>query len=115
MHLAQLIFQHNDLVSNVEDCLNKYVARHLFLRLARQGRISTFGFAQDDWSAMAKTSPASLKVQVPSNSESFHLWCDDFRTANVLVDPQATTDKIAAVIDWEFMYAASTQFKLDSP
>ncbi|KAF4975973.1 hypothetical protein FZEAL_7300 [Fusarium zealandicum] len=51
MHLAQLLFQHNDLVSSEDDCRNKYVARQLFRRLAKQGRLSTLGFAQDNWSA----------------------------------------------------------------
>ena len=27
MHIAQLIFQHNDLVTSKDDCRNKYVAR----------------------------------------------------------------------------------------
>lgn len=54
MHLAQLIFQHNDLVSDEDDCRNKYVSRQLFLRLAKRGHLSTFGFAQDNWSAFAK-------------------------------------------------------------
>ena len=51
MHLAQLLFQHNDLVSSEDDCRNKYVARQLFRQLAKQGRLSTFGFAEDSWSA----------------------------------------------------------------
>ncbi|KAH9204559.1 hypothetical protein DL95DRAFT_273555, partial [Leptodontidium sp. 2 PMI_412] len=92
MHLAQLIFQHNDLVSSEDDCRNKYVARQIFRRLAKQ----------DDAS----------KVPAPDRSGPFRLWCDDFRPANVLLGPD---DDVAAVIDWEFTYAAPTQFILDPP
>lgn len=35
MHMAQLIFQHNDLVTSEDDCRNKYVSRQLFQRLAK--------------------------------------------------------------------------------
>jgi len=43
MHLSQLVFQHNDIISGEDDCRNKYVARQLFRRLANQGCLSTFG------------------------------------------------------------------------
>ncbi|KAH8653605.1 hypothetical protein BX600DRAFT_515868 [Xylariales sp. PMI_506] len=110
MHLAQLIFQHNDLVVSEDDCRNKYVARHLFRRLAKQGRLSTFGFQEDDWSASAKkTDP---KCSAPETSGAFRLWCDDFRPANALLGPD---DSIAAVVDWEFTYAAPTNFTLYPP
>jgi hypothetical protein len=36
---AQLVFQHNDLVSMKDDCRNKYVAHQLFRKLAKQGRL----------------------------------------------------------------------------
>ncbi|TVY24315.1 hypothetical protein LHYA1_G007922 [Lachnellula hyalina] len=110
MHLAQLIFQHNDLVSSEDDCRNKYVARQIFRRLAKQGRLSTFGFVEDDWSACVKT--MHPRCPAPDKSGPFRLWCDDFRPANVLLGPD---DDVAAVIDWEFTYAAPTQFMLDPP
>ncbi|TPX18765.1 uncharacterized protein E0L32_011514 [Thyridium curvatum] len=116
MHLAQLLFQHNDVISSEDDCRNKYVARQLFRRLAKQGRLSTFGFAQDNWSAYAEevTRP---RLPTPNGLADFRLWCDDFRPANVLrSDSDAdSVDKVAAVIDWEFTYAAPTQFALDPP
>lgn len=116
MHLAQLLFQHNDLVSSEDDCRNKYVARQLFRRLAKQGRLSTFGFAQDNWSADAKkvTRP---RVPAPDGSAGFRLWCDDFRPTNVLMGDAGADgeNKVAAVIDWEFTYAAPAQFVLDPP
>ncbi|KAH7129940.1 hypothetical protein B0J13DRAFT_611026 [Dactylonectria estremocensis] len=39
MHIAQLIFQRNDLVTSEDECRNrkKYVARQIFRRLAKQG------------------------------------------------------------------------------
>jgi hypothetical protein len=114
MHLSQLVFQHNDLVSSEDDCRNKYVARQLFRRLAKQGRLSTFGFAEDNWSADAKTTTRS-RFPAPDGSGSFRLWCDDFRPANALLDLAQDEDKLAAVIDWEFTYAAPTQFVLDPP
>ncbi|KAF5017838.1 hypothetical protein F66182_10209 [Fusarium sp. NRRL 66182] len=110
MHMAQLLFQHNDLVRSEDDCRNKYVARYLFHSLAKQGRLSTFGFIEDSWSAQSK----SLKVTcpTPNGSDSFRLWCDDLRPANLLLNQD---DDIVAAIDWEFTYAAPTQFSLDPP
>lgn len=72
MHLAQLLFQHNDLISSEDDCRNKYIARQLFRKLAKQGRLSTFGFAQDNWSADAKkvTRP---RVPTPDGTVAFRL------------------------------------------
>ncbi|CAG1978239.1 unnamed protein product [Fusarium graminearum] len=76
MQIAILIFQHNDMVSSEDDCRNKYVARQLFRRLAKQGRLSSFGFAEDSCHQTAQALFAS---------------------------------------DWEFVYAAPTQFILDPP
>ncbi|KAF6796983.1 phosphotransferase [Colletotrichum sojae] len=115
MHLAQLVFQHNDLVTGEDDCRNKYVARQLFRGLARQGRLSTFGFAQDDWSAAAHSS-GRRKIPAPDGEGGFRLWCDDFRLTNVLVrDGPDGEVEVAAAIDWEFAYAAPAQFALDPP
>ncbi|KAI1172339.1 phosphotransferase [Nemania sp. FL0916] len=112
MHMAQLLFQHNDAVTSEDDCRNKYVARLVFRRLAKQGRLSTFGFAEDDWSARSLKNKSSTLAPAPSGSDSFRLWCDDFRAGNILLDD---FDEISAVIDWEFTYAAPTQFALDPP
>ncbi|KAK1623407.1 hypothetical protein BDP81DRAFT_503674 [Colletotrichum phormii] len=49
MQMATLLFQHNDIISSEDDCRTKYVARQLFRRLAKQGRLSSFGFSNDDW------------------------------------------------------------------
>ncbi|OAQ65777.1 protein kinase-like domain [Pochonia chlamydosporia 170] len=112
MHIAQLIFQHNDLVTSEDDCRNKYVARQIFRRLAKQGRFSTFGFLEDNWSAQSRKLPSSSLCPAPSNSDSFRLWGDDFRAGNILL---TDSDNIAALIDWEYTYAAPTQFILDPP
>lgn len=51
MHMAQLAFQHNELVESADDCKNKYISRYSFRKLAKEGKLSKFGFANDDWSA----------------------------------------------------------------
>ncbi|KAK0117871.1 hypothetical protein ONS95_012191 [Cadophora gregata] len=111
MHIAQLVFQHNDLVTTADDCRNKFVARQLFLKLAKQGRLSTFGFEEDDWSAQSKSQALALSP-APSGSNSFRIWCDDLRASNILLNE---ANDIVAVIDWEFAYIAPTQFSLDPP
>lgn len=110
MQMATLLFQHNDMVESEDDCRTKYVARQLFRRLAAQGRLSNYGFVEDDWSASSKRARPTLPA--PDGSGSFHLWCDDFRPVNVLIDGD---DQLVGAIDWEFSYAAPTQFILDSP
>lgn len=111
MHIAQLVFQHNDLTTTPDDCRNKYVARQLFRRLAKDGRLSTFGFAEDDWSAQSKNQSWELSP-APSRTSSFRLWCDDFRPSNILLNKAG---EIVSLIDWEFAYIAPTQFSLDPP
>ncbi|KAK2026721.1 hypothetical protein LX32DRAFT_695415 [Colletotrichum zoysiae] len=111
MQMATLLFQHNDMVSSEDDCRTKYVARQLFRRLAKQGQLSKFGFAEDDWSALSKHARAP-SLPMPDGAHSFRMWCDDFRPANVLVDED---DGVLGAIDWEFAYAAPTQFILNSP
>lgn len=113
MHLAQLVFQHNDAVSSEDDCRNKFVARQFFRRLAKQGRLSTFAFADDDWSAQgSKKAPRSVLCPAPAAAGPFPLWGDDFRGGNMLLNDE---DELVAVIDWEFAYAAPAQFVLDPP
>ncbi|TVY44659.1 hypothetical protein LOCC1_G007046 [Lachnellula occidentalis] len=110
MQIATLLFQHNDMISSEDDCRTKYVARQLFRKLAKQGRLSTFGFIEDDWSASSKNTRATLPA--PSGSDSFRLWSDDFRPVNVMVDEN---DEVLGAIDWEYAYVGPTQFILDSP
>ncbi|KAL2020614.1 hypothetical protein VTK56DRAFT_8104 [Thermocarpiscus australiensis] len=112
MHLAQLVFQHNDLVKSEDDCRNKYVARQIFRRLAKQGRLSTFGFAEDTWSAHSSITAPSTLSPAPDGAGPFRLWGDDFRAGNILLNQ---SDDIVAVIDWEYSYAAPAQFILDPP
>jgi hypothetical protein len=110
MQIATLLFQHNDMVSSEDDCKSKYVARQLFRRLAKQGRLSTFGFTEDNWFASSKDARATLAA--PNGSSSFHLWSDDFRPNNVMIDEN---DEVLGAIDWEYAYVGPTQFILDSP
>ncbi|KAG7285886.1 hypothetical protein NEMBOFW57_008180 [Staphylotrichum longicolle] len=115
MHIATLLFQHNDMISSEDDCRTKYVARQLFRRLAKQGRLSTFGFAEDNWSALAsahQNEASEARLPAPDGAGAFRLWSDDFRPVNILVNEQ---DTIVGAIDWEFAYVAPTQFALDPP
>ncbi|KAL3421775.1 phosphotransferase family protein [Phlyctema vagabunda] len=110
MQIATLVFQHNDMVSSEDDCRTKYVARQLFRKLAKQGRLSKFGFTEDNWSAYSKN--ARTQLAAPEGTSSFRLWSDDFRPANVIVNED---DQVLGAIDWEFAYVGPTQFILDSP
>jgi len=94
MHLGHLLFQRYDLVRSEDDCRNKYVARHLFRRLAKQGRLSRFGFVEDDWSAQSRSRKGELRA--PDGSGEFRLWSDDFRPSNILLDDN---ERLAAAID----------------
>ncbi len=110
MHMAQLVFQRNDLVTSADDCKDKYISRYLFRKLAKEGKLSTFGFADDNWSAQAGIIKSSCSA--PDTKGRFRLWCDDLRPGNFLVNE---SKDIIAAIDWEFTYAAPTQFILDPP
>ncbi|KAK2037582.1 hypothetical protein LZ31DRAFT_570703 [Colletotrichum somersetense] len=105
-----LIFQHNDLVTSEADCRNKYMARQIFQSLDRQGRLSIFGFAEDNWSAQSRKTQALMVSPAPSGSDILRLWGDDFRAGNILL---TETDEIGALIDWEYTYVGPTQFILD--
>ncbi|OJJ87214.1 uncharacterized protein ASPGLDRAFT_72499 [Aspergillus glaucus CBS 516.65] len=65
-----------------KDCRSKYVARMLFYKLAEE---------------------SCLQNPTTFDSGPFKLFCDDLRPTNILLDDNM---KIAAVIDWEFTYAA---------
>jgi hypothetical protein len=125
MHMAHLVFQRNDLTRSPDDCRNKYVARQLFRRLAKEGRLTSFGFADDSWSAQSATwrsSPVSgistpritrpTLSPAPDAAGPFRLWCDDLRGGNILLDREL---RVAAIIDWEFAYVGPPQFALDPP
>ena len=89
-HMLHLSTQHNDVISSAEDCRRKYVARCLFRKLAREGKL------HDEKN---ETGP-------------FKLFCDDFRPENVLSNAQFD---IVAAIDWEFTYAAPAAFTYSPP
>ncbi|KAM5497227.1 hypothetical protein McanMca71_004341 [Microsporum canis] len=91
-HLADqqfmhLFYQRNDAVKGYDDCRKKYIARCLFKQVARR---------------LAYTSTAS----------TFHLYCDDLRPSNVLVDSDFS---VTAVIDWEYTYFAPAEFTHAAP
>ncbi|POS71615.1 phosphotransferase [Diaporthe helianthi] len=114
INTAPLLFQQNDLFFSADDFRNKCVARLLFHQLASEGKLSTFGFEEDTWSAQAEEFRAQSKTLCPAprSTGDFVLWCDDLRPENILL---GKADKITGIIDWEFTYVAPTQFSLDPP
>lgn len=92
LHVSHLVNQRNDAIDSADDCRRKFVARHLFLNLARSHRL---------------TGKSSRYENGP-----FSLWCDDFRPGNVLLDQFL---KIVGVVDWEFTYAAPVEFSYSPP
>ena len=90
LHLLHLSTQHNDAVYSADDCRRKYVARCLFRKLARDGRLH----------------------DGETENGPFKLFCDDFRPGNILTDKQLN---IVGVIDWEFTYAAPLGFVYSPP
>lgn len=91
MHVTQLAFQHNDAVEDEDDAYDKYTARQLFRNLAAERR---------------------LMPDLLESDNMFRLFSEDFRPANVLLNKDL---QVVGVIDWEFAYAAPTQFSLDPP
>lgn len=79
--------QRNDAVTDEADCRKKYVARHLFLRIAKN-------------------------FSTTYNHGPFSLYCDDLRPSNIVVDSDLN---IRSVIDWEYCYAAPAEMTYCSP
>lgn len=86
-HMQHLRTQRNNAGDNEEDCKEKYVARCLFRKIARN-------------------------FSTTYNNGPFSLFCDDLRPSNVIVDADL---RIKSVIDWEFCYAAPMEFTYCSP
>ncbi|KAI1837531.1 transcriptional regulator family: Fungal Specific TF [Penicillium roqueforti] len=91
LHMTHLSSQRNDAIDDAEDCRTKYIARCLFRKLAREGRLSWAG-----------------------EEGMFKLFCDDLRPANVLANSDFGY-KISGAIDWEFAYAAPLEFVYSPP
>ncbi|KAL1850623.1 hypothetical protein Plec18170_006908 [Paecilomyces lecythidis] len=87
-HLYHLEFQQNDAVTDAADCRRKYVARCLFIKIARE-------------------------VSQKYCTGPFRLFCDDFHPKNILVHP--TEPVVTGVIDWEFTYVAPVEFSYAAP
>jgi Phosphotransferase enzyme family len=87
-HLCQLRTQRNDAVSGDADCRKKYVARCLFRKIAQD-------------------------ISVEHRLGPFRLYCDDLRPSNIIINEAKLC--IAAVIDWEFAYAAPAEFTYVAP
>ncbi|ROT35350.1 hypothetical protein SODALDRAFT_346305 [Sodiomyces alkalinus F11] len=87
-HLTHLHTQRN-LAASPEVARARYIARHRYLQL-----VDHYCSAEDD-------------------AGPFIPFCDDFRPANMLVNPK--TLEITAVLDWEFTNAMPAQFSYDPP
>lgn len=90
LNLEHLIHQSNDAVESADDCRRKFIARKLFLKLAKDKRL---------------TNPSLEKGP-------FKIWCDDLRPANILLNEDL---QIVGVVDWEFTYAAPAEFTYAPP
>ena len=90
LNIQHLAHQRNDAVDSADDCRRKFVARQLFLKLAKDKRLNNPSFEEGP----------------------FKIWCDDFRPANVLLKENL---QIASVVDWEFTYAAPVDFSYAPP
>jgi hypothetical protein len=88
MHKAHLEAQRVRVMQATE-VRRKYVARCLFHKLAREGRLCRYG-----------------------NLGPFRLFNDDFRPANVLANAEF---QVTGVVDWEFTYAAPPEFAYSAP
>lgn len=88
--MAHLAFQHNQAVEGPNDCRDKYVARQLFRRLAKQGAF----------------------LGPEETQQAFKFFCDDLRPSSVLLNKE---NEVVGVIDWEFSYFAPASFSHDPP
>lgn len=87
-HLSHLRRQRNDALTDEADCHKKFIARCLFRKLVRD-------------------------ISVEHRQGPFHLYCDDFRPSNILVDVRRFC--VNAVIDLEFAYVAPAEFTYVAP
>lgn len=90
LHLEHLTHQRNDAVDSADDCRRRYLARLLFRKFAREGKFTTSS----------------------TNFGPFHIWCDDLRPSNVLINDNF---QIVGVVDWEFTYSAPMEFSHAPP
>ncbi|PYI00020.1 hypothetical protein BO71DRAFT_436852 [Aspergillus ellipticus CBS 707.79] len=88
MHMIHLSCQRNDAIDSAEDCRQKFIARCLFRKIAREHQLS-----KDE------TGP-------------FKLFCDDLRPGNVLANKDHV---MTGMVDWEFTYVAPTGFAYSAP
>lgn len=81
LHIDHLMHQRNDAIRDSDDCRRKYVARHIFKKLAER---QVFSSPENDKGPLRR-------------------WCDDFRPTNILINADL---QIVCVVDWEFTYDA---------
>lgn len=90
LHLDHLAHQQNDAIKSKANCQRKYVARHLFQKLANKRRL----------------------LSTKYNKGPFKFWYNDLRPSNILLDANL---QIVGAIDWEFSYTAPNEFTFAPP
>ncbi|EEP75925.1 predicted protein [Uncinocarpus reesii 1704] len=81
-----LKYQHNNAITDEDDCRRRYVARCRFQKIAQQ---------------------------VIVQHGQYHLYYDDLRPSNILVMESDLT--VNGVIDWEYTYVAPAEFTYSAP
>lgn len=90
LHIDHLVHQRNDAIESKTDCQRKYTVRKLFQKLASEKKLLSDKYEKGP----------------------FKFWCDDLRPSNILLNDNLD---IVAVINWEFSYAAPSDFAFAPP
>lgn len=108
MHLQQLSYQRNQAVKSGDDFRRKYIAR-LGSEMLPSYKASAHLLSRQ---LFRKVAAERRLVSPDTNMGPFKLWCDDFRPVNILINEH---NRIVGVVDWEFTYAAPTEFTYSPP
>lgn len=96
-YIAGLLYDENP-DREADEIRSMFVARYLFRQLAQKRKLPQ--------------SPDDDKFSTEGNTETFRLWCDDFRPHNMLCNEKG---EVQGVIDWEFVYFAPESYIYDPP
>lgn len=96
-YIAGLLYD-EDPNREAEEIRSMFVARYLFRQLAQQRKLPQ--------------NPDDELCSTGGKSETFRLWCDDFRPHNMLCNENG---EVQGVIDWEFVYFAPESYIYDPP
>lgn len=96
-YIAGLLYD-EDPDREADEIRSMFVARYLFRQLAQKRRLPQ--------------NPDDDKCSTEGKTETFRLWCDDFRPHNMLCNEKG---EVQGVIDWEFVYFAPESYIYDPP